>query len=293
MTVRSLRNLTALSLLSLAPLTLAQQVETPATPEFPEVNLGLTPLYAATSPEKTAAEKKADLWNDRSENWHYISHLGFWFAQSSGTVGKGDFEVDADASFSDIFDKLNFGFGIDSELRKGPFSLIIFGMYQHFESDATGPLGNDGDVEAELAVVDLALAYEFWRTPLGDGGSSFALEGLAGLRWTYLSAGIDINEGPLAGRDQDRDKNWFDPYLGARARIDFDRHWNVSVLGTAGGFGVGSDFAWSSYAQLEYRFNEKWSAFVGYRAMSYDYEDDGFKFDVTLFGPVIGVALRH
>ena len=61
---------------------------------------------------------------------------------------------------------------------------------------------------------------------------------------------------------------------------------------TVGGFGVGSDFAWSLNAEFEYRFNPTWSAFVGYRVFDYDYEDDGFKFDMMLHGPLIGIGWR-
>ena len=107
-----------------------------------------------------------------------------------------------------------------------------------------------------------------------------------------MDAQIEINEGPFAGLDDAREKNWFDPYFGMRGRIDFSRQLNASVLGTVGGFGVGSDFAWSLYAELEYRFNPTWSAFVGYRVFDYDYEDDRFKFDTMLHGPVIGVGWR-
>jgi hypothetical protein len=247
--------------------------------------LTLQPNYAAVVPA-------GDPWDDRTGRLRYRSNLSLWMAAAEGTVGKGDFKVETEASFGDIFDKLDFGAGLDFEIGKGPWSLIVFAMYQHFEADAATPRGFDADVDSDFAVVDISIAYEFFHAPLGKGPAQLSLEAIGGFRWTFVSSGVEINEGILDGRHQDRETNWFDPYVGGRARIDFDRHWNATFMATVGGFGVGSDVSWSAYGQLEYRFDPKWSLFVGYRALAYEYDDDGFTFDVTLHGPVIGLGMR-
>jgi hypothetical protein len=114
---------------------------------------------------------------------------------------------------------------------------------------------------------------------------------MGGVRWTYLGAEIDINEGPFAGADGDRSKDWFDPYVGTRVRWDLNRRFNLSAAGTVGGFGVGSDFAWSLKALAEYRINRRFSVIGGYRVIDYDY-DDGFVYDVTMHGPILGLSVR-
>jgi hypothetical protein len=255
------------------------------------------PLSLDTTP-RPAPKLMVASWDDHPDRWHLRSNTSLWFTAMDGTVGRGDFETDVDVGFDDLFDKMNLGFVLDLQAGKGPWTVLFYGMWSEFEADAQTVRGFDADAESTFALIDLGFAYEFVRIPLGAGGegqggqSEFGLEGVAGIRWTYLSAEIDINEGPFAGFNEDREKNWFDPYVGLRGRLDFSHECNVSVLGTVGGFGVGSDFAWSLYAEFEYRFNPTWSAFVGYRVFDYDYEDDGFKFDMMLHGPVIGIGWR-
>src|SRR5205814_3448289 len=165
--------------------------------------------------------------------------MTLWAASMNGTVGKNETEVDIDVSFSDILDKTDIAFGLNFEAGKGPWSVIFFGQYLKLKSDATTRNGFDGDVEADFLLIDVAGSYQLWETSFGDQ-EKLAIDGLLGFRWTYLKAKIDINEGPLAGFSRDRDKDWIDPYVGARARWYIDRHWEVEVSGTAGGFDVGS-----------------------------------------------------
>ena len=252
------------------------------------------PLSLVTTPNP-APKMMAASWDDHPDRWHLRTNVAIWFTAMDGTLGAGDFETDVNVDFVDLVDKLNLGFALDVEAGKGPWAVLFYGMWNKLEGDAQTLRGFDADAEATFALIDLGLAYEFLRTPLGSGNQGQAelgLEVLGGVRWTYLSSGIEINEGPFAGNDQDREKNWFDPYVGLRGQLGFSRECNLSVMGTVGGFGVGSDLTWSLYAEFEYRFSPTWSAFVGYRVFDYDYEDDGFKFDMMLHGPVIGIGWR-
>ncbi len=273
-------------LLGLAPLARAEQSAEPATSALiPQTNeLTLTPKYLAETPAN-------DLWNDYGDRWRYRSNFSIWAAGIHGTVGKGDFQSTVDASFSDILDKTNGGGGVDFEVGKGPISVVVYGMYLHLESDASTPRGFDADATVQFGFVDIALAYQLLNVPVGTE-SRFYFDVMPGFRWTYLSAEVDINEGPLAGRDQNRERNFFDPYIGARVRFDINRNMNVSMLANYGAFGGGSDSTWACYAQLEYRFDSKWSLILGYRAINYNYGNNGFKFDATFQGPVIGLGLR-
>jgi len=244
----------------------------------PDLKLNTTPLMLADD---------AESFDRRSENFWYQSYFSIWMPSIKGTVGKNETESDIDVSFSDIMDKATFSFGLNLEAGKGPWSVIVFGLYLHLKDDLTTRNGFDGDLKGDFALLDVAGAYQVWETGLGSG--KLALDALLGLRWTYLKAEIDINTGPFAGLNRSRDKNIFDPYVGARARWDIDRNWDIQLLGTAGGFGVGSDFAASGLLQAEYKFSKKWSAILGYRAIYYNY-DDNFEWKVTMHGPVIGIS---
>jgi hypothetical protein len=74
---------------------------------------------------------------------------------------------------------------------------------------------------------------------------------------------------------------------------------NVTVKGIKiGGIAFGSDFAWDAVGLLGYRFpmfskENNATVFGGYRALYQDYTDgsgdDKFKWDVRLYGPILGL----
>lgn len=284
--MKYLSNLSILILLGLIRLARAQESTGPQAPAIkPQDELTLTPKYLAE------AAPANDLWNDYGDRWRFRLNITPWTAGIHGSVGKGDFQTTVDSSFSDVFDKANAGAGLNMEVGKGPISVVVNGLYLHMESDAATRRGFDADMKGQFGLVDIALAYQLLNIPVGTE-SRFYFDAMPGFRWTYLSAEIDINEGPLAGRDQNRERNFFDPYIGARARFDINRNMNVSVLANYGAFGGGSNSTWGAYAQFEYRFDSKWSLILGYRALNYNYANNGFKFDATLQGPMIGLGFR-
>jgi hypothetical protein len=61
--------------------------------------------------------------------------------------------------------------------------------------------------------------------------------------------------------------------------------------GMIGGFGAGSDLTWDVMAAVGYEITDRVAAIGGYRALSVDYSDDGFLFDVVQHGPILGVRI--
>ena len=63
-----------------------------------------------------------------------------------------------------------------------------------------------------------------------------------------------------------------------------------------GGLGVGSDFTWNFLAFMGYEFTRHVAFLVGYRILSINYEEgsghDLFVYDVTMSGPILGLAFR-
>ncbi|MCX7350378.1 MAG: hypothetical protein NTZ54_12935, partial [Alphaproteobacteria bacterium] len=59
-----------------------------------------------------------------------------------------------------------------------------------------------------------------------------------------------------------------------------------------GGFGVGSDLMWDLMGGAGYEFTDNVSVFAGYRAMSVDYSNDSFVYDVVQNGPVVAAVFK-
>ena len=89
-------------------------------------------------------------------------------------------------------------------------------------------------------------------------------------------------------------EDWIDPFIGARLRVDLTKKLMLGLRGDIGGFGIGSEFSWNASAVLGYRFTRLISAWVGYRALSVDYEKGGgfnsIEYDLIMHGPMIGMG---
>src|SRR4030095_14937965 len=79
---------------------------------------------------------------------------------------------------------------------------------------------------------------------LGGGLPTLSVDFLAGGRFVHLDTGITIEK--LV--DVDRSKDWLDPFLVARLKVDIIDRVSVSARGDIGGFGAGSHFTWNMSA---------------------------------------------
>ena len=85
------------------------------------------------------------------------------------------------------------------------------------------------------------------------------------------------------------------PLVGVNVIAELAERWAIRAEADIGGFGVGSDLTWNAQAVLTYRFtvlgHDAFAA-AGYRALSWDYKNGGFAWDVTMSGPMIGAGMR-
>ena len=91
------------------------------------------------------------------------------------------------------------------------------------------------------------------------------------------------------------DAEWVEMFVGARLRCEFAERWSVGIRGDVGGFDIGPDqFAWQVIGGIGYSFplgNATGAVLIGYRALSQDYEDGDFAWDMTAYGPLIGFQI--
>ena len=99
-----------------------------------------------------------------------------------------------------------------------------------------------------------------------------------------------------AGGYVSESRTWFDPLVVARLTAPLDNAWRLGLKGDVGGFGMGSDITWSAFASVGYRFGDLFELTGGYRMLGMEYEDgsgeDLFAYDMTIYGPQIGVAFH-
>ena len=233
--------------------------------------------------------------------WEFTVTPYFWMAGIDGDVGVKGVTSHVDYSFSDILDQLDYGGEVHVEAWKSNLGIFFDATYLKLSADATvspllGPIDVDADMDEWL--VGFGGLYRFAKWPLGkEEGRALSLESVGGGRYWYLKGKLDASA-PLVGlaRKVEGSKDWIDPIIGLRLRADLTKKLSLALRGDIGGFGVGSDFSWNASAIFGYSFSDLISVWLGYRALGVDYESGSgrskFKFDVTMYGPIVGLGFR-
>lgn len=229
------------------------------------------------------------------EGWVFEVAPYAWFLNLDGESVLGGREADVDRDLADLGDPEAdslFGGAVWAEARKDRFGLFLHPTYARLDFQESWG-GVEGEWEGDAVFLEGGIFYRLVEADLGDGDRQWWLDGLLGARWTYLEADVDFSA-PLSDFDEDRD--WVDPFVGARLGVPLTDRVNFSLRGDVGGFDVGSELSWQAMATLGYELGERSEVFLGYRALDQRYVrnsgSDRFRWDVTMHGPVVGMGLR-
>jgi len=216
--------------------------------------------------------------------WEFLLIPYGWLISLDGDVTVRGIESSADVSFSDIWENLDFLGQVHFEAWKGEWGLFVDPTYLKLSTDAeVGPI--KVDIKTEIWLMEFGGLYRLYEEPMSSGeGRLWKFEMLAGGRYNSL-------KGDVHGT-----RDWVDPLVGMRFQADLTERLLLSLRGDLGGLGVGSDFTWNVSALIGYEFTSHITFLVGYRILSIDYEEgsgrDLFVYDVTMSGPILGLAFR-
>jgi hypothetical protein len=241
------------------------------------------------------------------DHWQFQLTPYLWAVAIDGDVTVKGQKSDVDMSFRDILKDLNFALFVSGEARKGRFGLLVDGVYSALESDEDGE-NVKVDATLDLAYLSAAASYRLGPFDLdaarGAAGPRLVVDPYLGGRYTYGNVDLKLKtRDPLAAasRKVGGDQTWLDPIVGVRTLWQLTPDWTVTVLGDVGGFGLSGDedFAWQAAGLIGYRFGlfaeDDARVLAGYRALHQNYRDgdgrDEFEWDMTLHGPVLGLAL--
>jgi hypothetical protein len=158
-------------------------------------------------------------------------------------------------------------------------------------------LKDEGDygffgVRMKQYIIEFGGTYRIVKAAIGtEPHSKLGVEGLVGGRYWNTDVRME-----LPTFDTSKSKDWFDPIVGVRLKIGLLKNLSFHFQGDIGGFGVGSKFTWNTEGLLIYDLSRYFSLKLGYRAMGVDYESGSgsskFKYDVTYYGPVLGLVVK-
>ena len=251
-------------------------------------------IFSPFAPAVAAEEKPIE-----QSGWEFQAAPYLWAISMNGDATVKGQKAEVDVSFSDIWDELNFAFMLEYEARKGRWGLWGNTIYANLGKSNAEVSGIEIEPTVNAIWQGAGGLYRLGTWALtdvsGKNTPSVTVDTYLGARYTYLDLRLDIK-----GYDNvDGDKHWVEPLAGVRTRWDLSKHWTLNLTGDIGGIAFGSEFAWNALGLLGYRFNlfgeDNAAAFAGYRALSQDYTDgsggDKFEWDVTLYGPILGLLI--
>ncbi len=197
--------------------------------------------------------------------------------------------VEIGMNFGDILEKLDIGAMAHFEaVHQSAWGIWLDYGFMDLSSDITGPV--DGVTDARMRQGTFE-AFAMYRQPLENGYIDY----LAGIRWWDNDIDVSHNLLPI---DVEIEEDWVDPVIGARWTTAINESWKFSLLGTVGGFGVGSDLTASGAVGFKYVINNLLDLDLQYKALWADYESGTkgqkgyFAYDVTTYGPIIGLNFK-
>ena len=221
--------------------------------------------------------------------WSVAASVYGWLPALSSRIGTPLGTIDADLSASDAISNLDFAFMGAVEARRGPWGLVGDFVYSDISLSEPTPLGlrySEARLDTQMSLLS---AYALYRVHEDD---RLAVDIGAGLRVISLDLGLDLaaNRAP-EDRSFDDSSTWADPLIAARAIVPLTENWFATAYGDYGGTG-GGDRSWQLFSSLGYRFDDHWSARLGYRYLEIQKEIGELDTTMDLYGPLIGATYQ-
>jgi len=228
------------------------------------------------------------------DDWTYTLAPYVWAAGINGDVGVfGQEPVAIDLGFSDILPDLKFAGMGAAEAHNGTWGVLGDMMYVHTNphESITRIISNvptSLDVSIDTRSFTAAMFGEY-RIASSD---QLTIDLLAGARFwdvsNEISATLTVGGAPDITHSGSDGAEWIDPMVGVKTKINTSSPVYISAWAMVGGFGVGSKFAWDIMGGVGYKFTDRFSTLAGYRAVSVNYDHNGFVYDIVQKGPFIG-----
>jgi hypothetical protein len=184
---------------------------------------------------------------------------------------------------------MKFSFMGLAEARRGNFSLLTDFMYLNLEQGVPVPgLGAYGGGSARTQSVEVS-AIGLYTVAEASAGR---IEVGGGIRGWWFDTELKLDPGALPGRTQSASTSWADPVIAARGVLRLNDRMSLTAYGDVGGFGVGSDFTWQTFATLDYKVAENATISAGFRYIHIDYQKGRTDISLEMAGPIIGASIR-
>jgi hypothetical protein len=189
------------------------------------------------------------------DDWSFDISPYVWGAGLDGSIAAfpGAPEADVDVNFKDILENLDLAGMALVHLRYQRVAVYMDLVYTSVSADQETPLGilfDDVELESEIFIGTFGGAYR----PIETEHASLDL--LAGVRVWSVDTVLQLEGDALLDQEFEHGENWVDPIIGLHGTYQFENGIFLTSLSQVGGFGVGSDLTWDSFAGIGSRFND-------------------------------------
>ena len=222
-----------------------------------------------------------------TDNWQFQLTPYLWIASISGRSGIGNLIIDTDTSVTNSGVELNFGFMGTFEARKNRFVFLTDLQYSDLatEKGNPGPFFSSTRASIRTFILDPEVGYRIL-----DNGQGAFLDVLGGIRYWHLNANLAFSAGILPAVEASRSRSWVDGVVGLRGKAALSERWFVSGKADLGG--GGSNFTYQLFGGVGFNVGKRYALVGGYRDLNVNYNKDGFLFDMSLHGPILGFGLK-
>lgn len=256
----------------------------------PPISLTLPESRPALVPETTRTTSTLpQSGSSQSDHWQFRLTPYILFASLDGKLNVAGQDVPFNASFGDIFDRLNFAFMTAFEARKGRWGVGTDLMYINLDNETTYASPSAFSASKITNKMFMLGPEVLFRVAENE---KVSVDVLAGFRYWHNALDFDLTAGILPATSRNRSRNWVDPLIGARINCHSASGWSLTLNGDVGGFGAGSDFAWQAYGGIGKDFKQRFTLLFGYRAMGLQFDDSDALRRLTFHGPVVGMAIK-
>lgn len=257
---------------------------------FMRVSPAAVVLVFATATVLAAAPASA-----QSKDWEVTLTPYIWLSwpegdieAKSGPIGGGGANLpEINANFDDV--GISGAFTGSGDFRYQRFG--FFGDLTYYELEADKNINVVGDIflDGQFEIKGTkAMAVGYWRAFEDDRNK---IDLLAGVHWLKAELGIDLTTNNRA-LSTSIDEDWVDPLIGIRGFTKVSDNFGLEGFATYGGFGVSSDELYDLYVAASWRFNDLFTASLGYRYFTDKFEGDLLDYEISFSGPLAGFAFH-
>jgi hypothetical protein len=217
--------------------------------------------------------------------WQFsLAPLFLWAQGIEGSSTIGPVEAPLNIEFKDALSNLEATFTVHFEMKRDRLTLFAEYQYVNLGPEAVGPMGGELNIGFKDTIAELGAGYWVYGTEKTDW------EIIGGGRYTKQELDLTLENGltPL-----DVSEDWWVGFFGGRMAATLSDKWTF-IARADYGIGSGDNSIWNLNVMFDYRFKKWGSAFIGYKYMNYDYDNekrgfDRYAYDASQQGPLIGL----